>query len=122
MVSLGYFLLNTANFYLVAAVFALLIWKLANDWIRRLLAPAFWAFHLGAGAAVLLMLLWDQSQRYVDFPDAIYWQNMMWKYAIHLNLLGLLCLFVLAIIALGQSVLFLCQSAWGCIVGREICI
>jgi hypothetical protein len=103
IVSRGFFLGNFATFYVVAAVLALLTWKLANDWIRRLLAPAFWSFHLGAGAAVLLTLLWDQSQQYVDFPDAIYWQSMMWKYAIHLNLLGLFSLFILAIVALGQS-------------------
>ena len=103
MVSLGHFLLNSAIFYLGAAVLALLIWKLANDGTRRLLAPAFWSFHLGAGAAVLLTLLWDQSQRYVDFSDAIYWQSMMWEYVSQLSLLRLFSLFILAIIALGQS-------------------
>lgn len=107
VVSKGYFWLNMASFYLVAAGLALLIWKLARGLPKRLLVSAFWVFHIGAGAVVVPAAIAPYliPKRYVDFPDSLYWSTMMSSFGAQLIFLGAACLLILAIIALGQRLL-----------------
>ena len=106
VVSQGYFLLNMAIFYLVVAGFALLIWKLARGWIKRLLSPAFWVYHIGVAAVVMpTLLLWFYvPRRYVDYPDTIYWFGLISGLGAQLSLLGMAVLLSLAAIALAQRI------------------
>lgn len=103
----GTCLLQIAVIYLSAALFALVVRKLARGWTQTLLPFAFWALHLGAGAVVLTTMLvgFQVPKRYVDYPDAFYWFQLMSSFGALLGFLGMASLLGLTGIALLQAAL-----------------
>lgn len=106
VVSQGYFLMNCAIFYLVAAGFALAIWHMGRGWVRHMLVPAFWAYHLGIAAVVLPTLLaqFYIPERYYVTYDNFHWLVQMTDLGGQVSALGMAALLALALIALGQRV------------------
>ena len=107
IITSGTYLLQIAISYLGAALIALLVRKLARGWTQTLLPFAFWAFHLGAGAVVLTTVLVDfqAPKRYVDYPDAFYWFNLISNFGGLLGFVGMASLLTLTGIALLQAAL-----------------
>ena len=107
IISHGNYLLQIAVGYLIAALIALLVGRLSRGWPLVLLPYAFWAFHLGAGAVLLTTMLvgFQVPKRYVDYPDAFYWFQLMSSFGALLGFLGMASLLSLTGIALLQAAL-----------------
>ena len=107
IVSRGYFLLNIAAFYLVAAALALLIFRVGRGWPKRILTPMFWLCHLGFGAMIVArhVAMFSVPKRYVDYPEAFYWVSWFDIIGVQISQLGAVGLLVLALVALCQRAL-----------------
>jgi hypothetical protein len=106
VVSRSYFVTNTAISYLVVAGVALVTWKLARGWVKLLLAPSFWVYHIGTGTVILsnLLLRLYAPRRYADYAEAMYLPSMMSSQGAQLIFFGLVVMVVLAVVAIVQSI------------------